>query len=84
MEQITIEPTVASQIPSFQIPKLAKIAAVALLALIGLLGGLELGSRITSDLAAGPVGYSEISSLVNEMSHEPLEMMLLNLKEANK
>ena len=84
MDEIAREPAVVSQIPSFQIPGLAKIAAVALLALIGLWGGLELGDRITSGLVASPVGYSEMSSLVNEMNHEPLEMMLLNLKETDK
>ncbi len=84
MEQIALEPTPVSQYPTLLMPKLASVAAVALLVIAGILGGLELGNRITAGLAAGPTAYSEISSLVNEMDHEPLEQMLLNLNQLNQ
>lgn len=79
MEKVAFAPLPIDQTHYRLVPKLARVAAVVVLVLMGILGGLELGNRITSGLATGEAGYSEINSLVNEMELEPLEQMLLNL-----
>ncbi len=64
--------------------QLAAAAAIVILIASGILGGLEIGDLITSGLSTGQTNHQEISSLVNEMGHEPLEQMLFNFNSSVK
>ena len=84
LEKVAQGPTPVYHIQSKLLPKLAKVAAIGLLIFVGVMGGLELGNRITSSLSSSQSVLPEITSLVNEMEHEPLEQMLLNLKDPSQ
>jgi len=58
--------------------KLAAAAAIVVLIAGGIMGGLQIGDLITSELSSGQKDHHEISSLLNEMGHEPLEQLLFN------
>jgi hypothetical protein len=62
----------------------AAAAAIVILVASGILGGLEIGNLITLGLSTGQTNHQEISSLVNEMGHEPLEQMLFNFNSSVK
>jgi len=76
MDAVKPEQTPVNQVGFRILPKLAKAAAVAILVVGGILSGLEIGKIITSGLSAGQSAHPEISSMVNELDHEPLEQML--------
>ena len=84
MNQIAQEPKPIIHLPQRRIPAFAAVAAIALLVLIGVLGGIKLGDQITSGLANTPVRQAEISSLLNELDHEPMEQILMNLNSSER
>lgn len=84
MNQIAQEPKAIIHLPQRRIPAFAAVAAIALLVLIGVFGGIKLGDQITSGLVNTPARQAEISSLLNELDHEPLEQMLFNLNNSEQ
>ena len=78
LEAVSDQKVTSDKSQGWSLSKLAAAAAIVILIAGGIMGGLEIGNLITSELSSGQKDHPEISSLLNEMGHEPLEQMLFN------
>ena len=78
MESVRDEQVPSDKSQDWSLSKFAAAAVIVLLVAGGIMGGLQIGDLITSELSSGQKEHAEISSLLNEMGHEPLEQMLFN------
>ncbi len=78
MEAVKDQQVTPQNSRGWSLSKHAAAAAIVLLIAGGIMGGLQIGDLITSELSSSQEEHAEISSLLNEMGHEPLEQMLFN------
>ena len=84
IEAVNHQQVISDKEKSSPLRQFAAAAAIVILIGGGILGGLEIGGLITSGLSSDQINHQEVSSLVNEMGHEPIEQMLFNFNSSAK